>query len=84
MSLVNKSFALALVTVVAGASLTTQAEARRRHYRTYDDGGAYRGDYRNSRLLRSADHDRAVAADPTGSYRAYPDWARYALSPKTR
>lgn len=29
-----------------------------------------------------ADHIRAKSYDPAGSYKAYPDWARYALSPK--
>ena len=31
---------------------------------------------------REYDRARAKAYDPGGSYEAYPDWARYALSPK--
>ena len=30
----------------------------------------------------SYDRARAEDVDPGGSYKAYPDWARYALSPK--
>ena len=37
------------------------------------------GHHRDS---ESYDRARAEDVDPGGSYKAYPDWARYALSPK--
>jgi hypothetical protein len=43
----------------------------------------YRGKY--YRVTKACGHDcaRARALDPGGNYKAYPDWARAALSPKT-
>ncbi len=38
---------------------------------------------RRSAQEREWERDRANHYDPTGSYAAYPDWARYALSPKS-
>ena len=44
------------------------------------DAKSYRHHFRNQNA--EADHIRAKSYDPAGSYKAYPDWARYALSPK--
>jgi hypothetical protein len=70
---------LALILAVTGATagviaLPGDAEAARDSYR-------YRG-----KVYRKAcgpDCVRANALDPGGNYKAYPDWARAALSPKT-
>jgi hypothetical protein len=70
---------LALVVAITGAmsgltALPGDAEAAR-------DGYRYRG-----KVYRKAcgpDCVRANALDPGGNYKAYPDWARAALSPKT-
>ncbi len=51
--------------------------------------GCYSGqDYSQQQDRRTAsereyEHTRAKAYDPGGSYDGYPDWARYALSPKS-
>lgn len=45
---------------------------------------AYRNRYdRRDAAEREYDRARAESVDPGGSYSAYPDWARYALSPKS-
>jgi hypothetical protein len=72
---------LALILAVTGAvsglsALPGDAEAAGQYYR-------YRG--KVYRITKACDHDcvRANALDPGGNYKAYPDWARAALSPKT-
>jgi hypothetical protein len=70
---------LALILAVTGSAAGTTAlpgaaEAAGEYYR-------YRG-----KIYRRAcgpDCVRANALDPGGNYKAYPDWARAALSPKT-
>jgi hypothetical protein len=69
---------LALLLAVTGAAsgltvLPHDAEAARDGYR-----------YRGKVYRKSCGHDcvRANALDPAGNYKAYPDWARAALSPK--
>jgi hypothetical protein len=62
----------ALVLSVAGTlflSLTPNADAKSYRHRHWSQNA-------------EADHIRAKSYDPGGSYKAYPDWARYALSPK--
>jgi hypothetical protein len=68
---------LALTLAVTGLALQTHdAEAASEHYR-------YRG--KVYRITKTCDHTcvRARSLDPAGTYAAYPDWARAALSPKT-
>ena len=57
----------------------------------YDRERTYHSRHRQARLhsrerltrdQREFERTRAENYDPTGSYAAYPDWARYALSPK--
>ena len=69
--ILKKALATGAVAALA-VSLIPVAQAKsyhRFHATTYDQNA-------------QADHIRAKSADPGGSYRAYPDWARYALSPK--
>jgi hypothetical protein len=70
---------LALILAVTGAAsglaaLPGDAEAAGQYYR-------YRG--KVYRRACGPDCVRANALDPGGTYKAYPDWARAALSPKT-
>jgi uncharacterized membrane protein len=68
---------LAVTASVSGmATLPGDAEAAGQYYR-------YRG--KTYRITKSCDHDcvRANHLDPGGNYKAYPNWARAALSPKT-
>lgn len=71
---------LALTLAVTGAVtslalLPGDAEAASEYYR-------YRG--KVYRVTKTCDHTciRARSLDPAGTYAAYPDWARAALSPK--
>ena len=63
---------LALVPIVAATLLlylAPTADAKSHRHRHYSQNA-------------EAAHIRAKSYDPGGSYKAYPDWARYALSPK--
>jgi uncharacterized membrane protein len=64
--------ALAATLGLAAASGEASAETYRYRGKTYV-------------VTKRCDHDcvRARHLDPAGNYRAYPDWARAALSPKT-
>jgi uncharacterized membrane protein len=71
------TLAVTIAALAATAGLTTvSAEAGAETYR-------YRG--KTYVVTKRCDHDciRARHLDPAGNYRAYPDWARAALSPKT-
>ena len=63
-------------TFTALSVLPGDAAAATQYYR-------YQGKY--YRVTKACGHDcvRANALDPGGNYKAYPDWARAALSPKT-
>ncbi len=56
-------------------------EQRAHHARKRHDRDSQRYD-RQTANAREYDRARAENYDPGGSYAAYPDWARYALSPK--
>ena len=79
-----KTSLLGLVILISAVASANLAEARSR-YRN-EDGTHSRRSYSSTRSYNrtrdDAEHVRAQESDPTGSYRAYPDWARYALSPK--
>jgi hypothetical protein len=83
-SMPGKNLAMALATVLSAALLltaTTAADAKsRKHHKGHRDTAAHD---RRSADEREYDRARAKAFDPGGSYSAYPDWARYALSPKS-
>ena len=59
-------------------------EDRHGHLRCRTAAVPRRDSYSYDRARAEAEYDRARAedVDPGGSYKAYPDWARYALSPK--
>jgi hypothetical protein len=73
------TLALALVASTMGLGLAVAP----------DDAAAKDNDYRyrarTYRVAKACNHDcvRARSLDPSGTYRAYPDWARAALSPKS-
>ena len=78
-----------LAPVIPGESAS--ADAAPRYYRDNDGGYSryrYSRDYRDNRDNRgfrrrnNPDSARANNLDPAGDYKAYPDWARAALSPK--
>jgi hypothetical protein len=78
-NLMRLTFALTLAAGVVGVGMACApepAEAKDDYYR-------YRG--RTYRVTKACDHTciRARSLDPAGTYQAYPDWARAALSPKT-
>lgn len=66
------------VTAFAGASLAGSSDVRHRHvYKSKSHQIS-----RSRADERHYEHMRAEAYDPAGAYKGYPDWARYALSPK--
>ncbi len=67
------------VTLVGGA---TAADAKSCKKRYSDRCGYATEQQRQSASEKEWEHTRAKAYDPGGSYSGYPDWARYALSPK--
>jgi hypothetical protein len=66
------------VLLAAAAVLASLAPAAAK-----DDYYRYRG--KTYRVTKACDHTciRARSLDPAGTYAAYPDWARAALSPKS-
>lgn len=88
---VIRSASVALAALVAALALTPDsADAGQRRSRCWEnDRGrvvcrdrASSSYSRDTAASREYDRIRADQYDPTGSYSAYPDWARYALSPK--
>lgn len=82
--MLGKNLAMAQALVLSAALLLTAATAadaksRKRHHGHRDAATQDR----RSADEREYDRARARAFDPGGSYSAYPDWARYALSPKS-
>ena len=72
--------AVSFLTAVTAASAQDGESKRLRH-----DRARHARVQHNERLTpdqREFERTRAESYDPTGSYSAYPDWARYALSPK--
>ncbi len=76
-----------LAPVIPGQNASVDAAPR--YYRDSDGGYysryKYSRDYRDNRDFRrrnNPDSARANNLDPAGDYKAYPDWARAALSPK--
>jgi hypothetical protein len=72
----------ALAVVVALAALNTNAFAaydNDKVVRKHKSSQAYS---RKARVRETHDDVRANALDPGGDYKAYPSWARAALSPK--
>ena len=79
---------LAATALIAAAVATLPAPAEagsRRCYERRDGRVVCREAHadRRSAQEREWERDRANHYDPTGSYASYPDWARYALSPKS-
>jgi hypothetical protein len=66
-----------IVIMLAGIGMTALNDAA-----DAADYYRYRGKF--YRVTKACDHTcvRARSLDPAGTYRAYPDWARAALSPK--
>lgn len=83
--------ALVLAAAVGAGVSTAPAEARGRKCWETDSGRVVcrgrsydtRSVDRRTEAEREYDRARANDVDPGGSYSAYPDWARYALSPKS-
>lgn len=82
---------VAVLVSVIGLGLSGMIGAASAGGRDYDDERSYTSRHRHSRShsrerltpdQREFERTRANSYDPTGSYAAYPDWARYALSPK--
>ncbi len=76
--------ATVLTAAIALGLGAASAEAKSCKYKKH---GCTRDQYareldRRTASEREWEHTRAKAYDPGGSYEAYPDWARYALSPK--
>lgn len=68
---------LLVLTTVAGGLFAAADSADARTYKTYKK-------YRTYKVYDNSDSAIAIRArnvDPAGDYKAYPDWARYALSP---
>jgi len=83
----GKKLAITLAAILSAALLLTaaadaDAKSRKRHHGYHGHRVAATQD-RRSADEREYDRARAKAFDPGGSYSAYPDWARYALSPKS-
>lgn len=74
--------ALLVLAIAAAGSFTAMAalpgDAEASHESRRSNGKYYR-------VTKACGHDcvRANALDPGGDYKAYPDWARAALSPKS-
>lgn len=79
-SLRRTLFLSALVTVVCATLALESAPsvAEPRHKKQQAEQS--RSGRSHAKTVETADHIRAVSCDPTGSYAAYPDWARAALS----
>lgn len=78
------SLVLGALAVTGVALAPVSAEAHSRCWRTDSGRKVCRHrsyDHRDA-AEREYDHMRAKSYDPGGSYSGYPDWARYALSPK--
>ncbi len=86
---------LAVSTAAALLATVSSADAASRRYKSEysdDTSGSYQsrsttrqsyGYYNGDRSQRdSNDRTRAQENDPAGEYRAYPNWARAALSPQ--
>jgi len=77
---------LSALAVAAVIGISAQpADAYRARKGCYEDRHGHvrcRGAVGHRRDSYSYDRARAEDVDPGGSYKAYPDWARYALSPK--
>jgi hypothetical protein len=82
---------VALWMSVIGLGLTGAVETVAARDREYDERRSYREYQRSARShdrqrltrdQREYERTRAESYDPGGSYAGYPDWARYALSPK--
>ncbi len=73
---------LCLFTATSGSFAADRGDDREHsdqtRYRRHRSGHVER----LTRDQREYEHIRAESADPTGSYRAYPDWARAALGDK--
>ena len=69
---------LLVLAMLAGGLFAAVDGADARTYKTYKKYRYYKV-YNNS---DSAIAIRARSVDPAGDYKAYPYWARYALSPK--
>lgn len=67
-----------VLAALAGGVFAAAESADARKYKTYKKYRYYKV-YDNS---DSAIAIRARSVDPAGDYKAYPYWARYALSPK--
>jgi hypothetical protein len=76
----STSILSAFLTVVCAAltlqSASSSAEPRHKKQQAEQT----RSGRSQAKTVETADHIRAVSCDPTGSYAAYPDWARAALS----
>lgn len=75
------AIATALV-LVAGAGAADAKSCQKKYSQSCDSYTAYTEGQRQRASEREWERTRAKAYDPGGSYSGYPDWARYALSPK--
>lgn len=72
-----------LASVFVVVSVATAADAKSSRKRGWHRCNEYCQARRQSASEREWEHTRAKAYDPGGSFDGYPDWARYALSPKS-
>ena len=72
--------AVSFLSAMAAASAQDGENKRLRHERARHERVHHHE--RLTPAQREFERTRAESYDPTGSYSAYPDWARYALSPK--
>ena len=75
-------FGLLSLGAVSAASAEDGYDGRERSYRARHHTARTHYRERLTPDQREFERARANNYDPTGSYSAYPDWARYALSPK--
>lgn len=73
---------LGLTGIVGTANADDRSNDGERSYRSHHRYARSHTRERLTRDQREFERTRADSYDPTGSYSAYPDWARYALSPK--